>query len=137
VCGSNDKAQKQAEKQLEKAIKNAEKAIDKSHYVLKKQDIDWRGTGLTIREALPVAFEKTGEPREEFQITKWAKDVYGKSHPVEWKAKGGAEVNIDAPHDGEDTGPNSPHVGWQSSGKKNMGGRIRGHILLDYVPYHR
>lgn len=34
-------------------------------------------------------------------------------------------------------GPDVPHVGWQTPGKRNSGGGERGHILLDEVPTGR
>jgi hypothetical protein len=40
------------------------------------------------------AFKRTGAPKQDFEVTKWAVDKNGKSFPVEWRAKGGAEVNI-------------------------------------------
>ena len=30
-----------------------------------------------------------------------------------------------------------PHVGWQTGGKRGAGGAVRGHILLDDVPFNR
>jgi RHS repeat-associated protein len=36
-------------------------------------DKDWRGTGKTAQEAVNEAFQKTGVPREQFQVTKWGK----------------------------------------------------------------
>ena len=51
---------------------------------------------------------------------------------------------MDKPHVGFDkrtgewaTGPDAPHIGWQISGKRERGGRIRGHILVDDVPTGR
>lgn len=35
--------------------------------------------------------EKTGIPKEEFNVTRWGKDKYGKVFPVEWRAGNGAE----------------------------------------------
>lgn len=55
------------------------------------------------------------------------------SFPVEWRAPGGAEVNIDVAHENE--GPGVPHVGYQTAGKGAA--RVRGHILLDGVPVNR
>jgi RHS repeat-associated protein len=98
-------------------------------------DVDWRGTGKTYREALDEAFQRTGHPREEFTATQWAKDANGKSHPVEWRHADGSEVNIDWPH--VKNGPDVPHVGWQTGGKRSDGGAQRGHIFLDDVPYNR
>jgi RHS repeat-associated protein len=104
-------------------------------YELGPNDEDWRGTGKTLEEALNHAFNRTGVVRDQFQVTKWAKDVYGKSHPVEWRSSDGAEVSIDFAH--QQYGPDVPHVGWQTAGKRGFGGGARGHILLDSVPYGR
>jgi intein/homing endonuclease len=95
------------------------------------KDLDWRGSGKTLREAIDEAFRRTGVPKNQFEVTRWGKDAYGKSHPVEWRAKGGAEVNIDWPH--SRNGPAEPHVGYQTPGK----GNVTGHIILDDVPYNR
>ena len=48
-------------------------------------DLDWRGTNKTINDALEQAFKNTGFDRSGFEITKWEKNIYGKSIPVEWK----------------------------------------------------
>ena len=82
-------------------------------------------------DALKEAFIRTNVPIEEFKVTKWAKDIYGKSRPVQWKSKHNSEVNIDAPHTYD--GPDLFHVGYQTEGKKN----IVGHILMDCLPYFR
>jgi hypothetical protein len=84
---------------------------------------------------LDNAFTSSGVSRTEFTVTKWGKDKWGKSHPVEWRSKCGAEVNVDWPH--EVNGPDAPHVGWQTGGKRNSGGAKRGHILIDEVPFNR
>jgi hypothetical protein len=34
-------------------------------------------------------------------------------------------------------GPDAPHVGWQTGGKRSGGGAQRGHIILDEVPANR
>ena len=99
-------------------------------------DVDLRGEG-TYKEALDMAFEKTGLPKEEFMVTKWGKDKNGKSFPVEWRADTGAEVNIDLGHSPEGDAPTVPHIGWQTGGKRNSGGAVRGHIFVDDVPYNR
>jgi len=91
------------------------------------KDLDWRGTGHTLDDALAEAFKRTGVPRNRFEVTKWARSADGKSFPVEWRAPGGAEVNIDIGHGRY--GPGVPHVGYQTPGK---GGSV-GHILLDFV----
>jgi len=86
-------------------------------YTLKYQDLDWRGTGKTYNDALDQAFKSTGVDRSEFTVTKWAKDQYGKSVPVEYRSQNGAEVSIDYAHYGVDrngnwaSGPDAPHVG--------------------------
>ncbi|QRK14158.1 hypothetical protein JQX13_48700 [Archangium violaceum] len=98
-------------------------------------DLDWRGMGKGVPEALDEAFKRTGVSREEFAVTKWGRDKLGKSAPVEWRAPNGAEVNIDMGH--IKNGPSVPHVGFQTPGKRGSGGAIRGHILLDDVPYNR
>ena len=97
--------------------------------------MDWRGTGKTVDDALSDAFSKTGLPRSEFEVTKWGRDKYGKSFPAEWRHRSGAEVNIDFPH--IKNGPDAPHVGWQTGGKRGGGGAQRGHTILDDVPYNR
>lgn len=99
-------------------------------------DIDLRGKG-TYKDALDIAFEKTGIPKEDFTVTKWGKDKYGKSFPVEWKAKNGYEVNIDIGHSPSGNAPTVPHIGWQTAGKRGSGGGTRGHIFVDDVPYNR
>jgi hypothetical protein len=104
-----------------------------------KVDLDWRGTGKGVKDALDEAFQRTGIPKEQFEITKWGRDVNGKSWPAEWRVKSGshagAEVNVDWPH--SKNGPSIPHVGYQTPGKRSGGGAVRGHILLDDVPYNR
>lgn len=42
---------------------------------------------------------------------------------------------MDWPHSKD--GPDVPHVGWQTGGKRGAGGAQRGHILLDDVPCNR
>jgi|GEM_PF-1928221 len=104
-------------------------------YKLGPNDLDWRGTGRTVDEAISKAFELTGEVRTDFVVTRWGKDKWGKSFPVEWRSSDGAEVNIDWAH--AKNGPDAPHVGWQTGGKKRSGGKKVGHILLDSVPCNR
>jgi hypothetical protein len=96
-------------------------------YKLSKFDVDWRGQGKTLSQALEEAFKQTGAKRSEFKITKSAKNDLGKTVPVEWRHPSGAEVNIDWSH--LKNGPDAPHVGWQTGGKDNT----VGHIILDYV----
>ena len=100
-------------------------------------DEDLRGGKGTFKEALDKAFEKTGTPKEDFEVTKWGRDQYGKSHPVEWRAPNGAEVSIDIGHPVESGAPTADHVGWQTGGKRGSGGGVRGHIFVDEVPYNR
>jgi hypothetical protein len=98
-------------------------------------DIDYRGSGKTARDAVDEAFRRTGEPRESFRVTQWGKDANGKSFPTEWRSPSGAEVSVDMAH--LKNGPNVPHVGWQTAGKRSAGGKVVGHILLDDVPVNR
>jgi RHS repeat-associated protein len=100
-----------------------------------EKDYDFRGTGKTYEDALELAFKLTGEPKGNFKVTKWGKDKYGKSFPVEWRSDSGAEVSVDLGHD--DPAPSSPHIGYQSGGKRTTGGAVRGHIFVDDVPYNR
>jgi len=37
-----------------------------------------------------------GVPKEEFAVTKWGTNEYGKSIPVEWQGPNGANVNMDS-----------------------------------------
>ena len=119
--------------------KKAEKPIElgsKTGYKFKNgQDVDFRGTGKTSTDALNEAFKKTETPKSEFEVTKWRKDANGKTFPVEWRAKNGAEVNIDSGH--TTNGPDVPHIGYQTGGKRGSGGAERGHILVDHVPVSR
>lgn len=48
------------------------------------KDVDMRG-GATHLMALEEAFKMTGIPRELFRITKWGKDINGKSIPVKYQ----------------------------------------------------
>jgi RHS repeat-associated protein len=98
-------------------------------------DLDWRGTGRGLPDAVAEAVRRTGADPNEFRVTQWGRDANGKSFPVEWRSPGGAEVNIDVGH--TRNGPGVPHVGYQTPGKRGSGGAIRGHILLDDVPVNR
>lgn len=98
-------------------------------------DIDLRGTGKGMSEALSTAFEKTGLAKSDFSVTRWGKDANGKSFPAEWRHKNGAEVNVDWAH--QKNGPAVPHVGFQTGGKRSDNGAVRGHILMDSIPYNR
>jgi RHS repeat-associated protein len=114
-------------------------------YKLSIRDLDWRHNSKTFDDALSRAFELTGKDRSDFVVTKWGKDKCGKSFPVEWRSTDGAEVSVDWAHNDSswkpglpwNTGPDAPHVGWQTPGKRNSGGGARGHIILDEVPYNR
>ncbi len=107
-----------------------------------EKDIDLRGTQATHRDALNIAFKKTGVPREQFTVTRWGLDKNGKSIPTEYRAPNGAAVNMDIPewnnvkvNGNLGEGPYSPHIGYQTPGKgKN---KIRGHIFIDDVPATR
>ncbi|WAK00978.1 polymorphic toxin type 47 domain-containing protein [Methylobacter sp. YRD-M1] len=105
-----------------------------------QKDVDLRGTAKTYRDALDEAFKRTGIPKEEFEVSKWAKDQYGKSIPVEWQGPGGANVNMDIPawnnvkpNGALGEGPHAPHIGYQTPGKP----RTRGHIFIDDIPATR
>ncbi len=104
-------------------------------YALKKTDLDLRGSGVAFRDALEAAFEKSGLSKDKYEVTRWGKDQYGKDVPVEFRGEGGAEVSIDFGH--VENGPDAPHIGWQTAGKRNSGGAERGHIILDEVPAAR
>jgi hypothetical protein len=95
-----------------------------------------------MHKGLDEAFNRTGVPKNEFTVTKWGKDQYGKSFPTEWRVlegkNKGAEVNMDDPRLVPSTdGPASPHVGYQTPGKRGGGGARRGHILLNLLPVTR
>ncbi|WP_373886324.1 polymorphic toxin type 47 domain-containing protein [Acinetobacter sp. YH12126] len=102
-------------------------------------DIDLRGKQVYTKDAVQLAFEKTGVPKDQFIVTKWGYDKNGKTIPVEYKTLPGskykgAEVSVDVAHDGKGT-LGVPHVGWQTPGKgKNS---VVGHILLDDVSANR
>ncbi len=113
-----------------------------------EKDVDFRGTDKTYKDAIEEAFKRTGIPKENFEVSQWGKDSYGKSIPVEWMPKpgvegaGGATVNMDIPEwnnikpDGTlGEGPLQPHIGYQNSGKGKD--RVRGHIFVDNVPATR
>lgn len=75
-------------------------------------------------------------------MTKWGKDVNGKSIPVEYTGPGGANVNMDMPafNNVKSTGklgegPHQPHIGYQTMGRGPN--RIRGHIFIDNIPATR
>jgi hypothetical protein len=113
----------------------------KLRYKLGPNDTDLRGSDITFPKALDEAFQRTGIPRDQFKVTKWGRDIYGKSVPVEYEGPGAAEISIDYAHDaplgknGEwQTGPDAPHIGWRvGKGTK----RQVGHIIIDDVPAGR
>ena len=119
------------------------------HYVGSKlKDLDWRNTGYSYQDAINEAFRRVEEidpffKRGDFVVTRWARDLNGKSIPVEFMAPSGSIVDIDIAHiDARfnwtgtwETGPDAPHIGWtayDSSGK-----RTTGHIILNDVPTGR
>ncbi len=111
--------------------------ITQKGYSFKKGiDLDLRGKNYSTKDALNIAFEKTGVPKNEFTVTKWAVDQNGKSFPAEYRvlsgSNRGAEVSVDLGHTSSGT-PGAPHVGWQTPGKKNT----VGHIFLDNVNVNR
>ena len=50
-------------------------------------DVDLRGTGTSLNQAINEAFRRPGVPKEHFEVTKWGRDAYGKSFPVEYRGK--------------------------------------------------
>jgi Bacterial toxin 47 len=109
-------------------------------------DLDWRDLAgdeyQNMRKALDEAFKRSNTPKEQFKITKDARDKYGKTFPVEWRVESGdnkgAEVNLDDPTLIPTTeGPKDPHVGYQTPGKRGSGGAVRGHIILTKIPVSR
>jgi len=107
-----------------------------------QNDVDLRCTGQTYQDGLDEAFKRTGVPKEEFTVTKWGTNEYGKSIPVEWQGPNGANVNMDIPQwnnvkpNGQlGEGPHAPHIGYQTAGKGSN--RIRGHIFVDKIPATR
>ncbi len=108
-----------------------------SNYVWGKGDINWIGQGKTVRDATDEAFRQLGMSRDQFEITAWGKDKWGKSFPVEWTGPGGATVSIDLPHPSYSQAPDfAPHVGYRFP-KGDPRGYRGGHIFLDDVTYNR
>lgn len=107
----------------------------KYHLTTKIGETQKRKKNALFQKALSRAFEKTKESRESFTETKFAKTTEGKTIPVEYQYRGGAEVSVDFPH--EKKGPDCDHIGWQTVGKRSNNGGERGHILLDFVPAGR
>lgn len=104
-------------------------------YEVSENDLDWRGTGKTLDDALKEAFLRTGIPMEEFEVTSWELDRYGKTRPVVWTVLGRGEVNVDAPHIRR--GPDVFHVGYKVFDKMNGSKKKVGHIFMDCLPYFR
>ncbi len=109
-------------------------------------DLDWRKQNSSAHEqmhrGLDEAFRRTAIPKHDYNVTKWGKDKYGKSFPTEWRVQRGpnkgAEVNVDDPTlVPSKEGPQSPHIGYQTPGKRAGGGATRGHILLELLPVSR
>ncbi|HMW06814.1 MAG TPA: polymorphic toxin type 47 domain-containing protein [Leptospiraceae bacterium] len=101
-------------------------------YKVTENDLDWRGTGKTLDDALKEAFAQTGIKPDDFQPSGIeGLTETGKTVPVEWKVVGIAEVNIDAPH--TRSGPDVFHVGYKVYGSKKK----VGHIFMDCLPYFR
>ena len=114
----------------------------KNGYKLKEGiDLDWRGTGKTVKDALEHSFQRvedmTGVKKADMDVTKWGIDENSKSLPVEWKGFDSdgrsVEVNIDYNHTTDKT-LNAPHVGYKF-GKRET--KEVGHIILDSVPVGR
>jgi len=117
------------------ALKLGGRAAKAIRWKLGPNDIDFRGSGKGVEDALDTAFERTGLPRTEFEATRWGRDANGKSFPAEWRHKSGVEVNVDWAH--AENGPDVPHVGFQTGRKRGDGGASRGHILLDEIRFNR
>jgi hypothetical protein len=65
-------------------------------------------------------------------------EVISKKRRVQSGPNKVAEVNIDDPIlVPSKEGPKSPHIGYQTPGKRAGGGAKRGHILLKLVPVSR
>ena len=108
-------------------------------------DLDWRDLSgeeyANMRQALDEAFKRVNVSKDKFEITVYGVNKYGKSFPVQWDVTSGsdkgAQVNIDDPRIvPANNGPKDPHVGYQTSGKRNNGA-VRGHIILKTVPVCR
>ena len=87
-------------------------------------------------------YRRTGISKAEYSVSKWGKDQDGKSFPTQWRVQSapnrGAEVNIDDPLLlPSKEGQKSPHIGYQTPGKRAGGGAKRGHILLKLVSVSR
>lgn len=112
-------------KQRDKKDKAKEKNYDKLLHV------------SNFDKARVGAFEKAG-------LTDPSKVKFTKVDPktgtvVEFEGPGGSKVAYDSPHKDKDpeSGHDKPHVGWQASGKRYLGGRQRGNITYegDQHPY--
>ncbi|MDX2267788.1 MAG: polymorphic toxin type 47 domain-containing protein [Bryobacter sp.] len=82
--------------------------------------------GKNFDEARREGFEKAGmtNPND----VKFSKVDPKTGTIVEFKGPGGAKVAYDGPHSTPGPGHNSPHVGYQSAGKRTQGGTQRGNI---------
>ncbi|MCW5964067.1 MAG: hypothetical protein KIT83_08510 [Bryobacterales bacterium] len=80
----------------------------------------------TFDEARREGFEKAGmtDPSE----VKFTKVDPKTGTIVEFKGPGGAKVAYDGPHATPGPGHSSPHVGYQSAGRRTQGGTERGNI---------
>jgi Bacterial toxin 47 len=121
-------------KKIENPPIETTKALKPLKYKLGPNDLDLRGQSIKFHDALEMAFQKTGLKREDFTVTKWQRTKDGKSIPVEYRTKDGAEVNLDFAHDNAGQSPDAPHIGWQKGKGKQ---KQLGHILLDEVPAWR
>ena len=118
-------------------VHNGKKCGEGNGYIFDKdKDVDMTNGKGTLDDALNEAFNRTGIDRDQFEVSKWALDNNGNLQPVEWRGPKGAEVSIDTGHTTYGS-PNSPHVGYQTPGKRKSGGAKRGHIFIDDVPYYR
>ncbi len=118
-------------------VHNGKKCGEGNEYTFNKdKDVDMTNGKETLDDALNEAFNRTGVDRNQFEVSKWALDNNGYLQPVECRGLKGAEVSIDTGHTTYGS-PNSPHVGYQTPGKRKNGGASRGHIFIDDVPYHR
>ncbi len=87
----------------------------------------------TYDQAIREAFLRTGVDPDEFVVTQVAKTKDGKTVPVEWSvltgSNRGAQVNVDDPTIVPSIeGPQEPHVGYQTAGKRYRQA-VRGHIF--------
>jgi RHS repeat-associated protein len=88
---------------------------------------------LASSKRLPNFDQARREAFENAGMTDPAKVKFSKVDPetgtvVEFKGPGGAKVSYDGPHAQPGPGHETQHVGWQSAGKRKIGGRRRGNI---------